>query len=49
MTNAQLEAKFHGLSDPVLGSAATSGLLTACWKLGAAPDVANVIRHATPA
>jgi 2-methylcitrate dehydratase PrpD len=49
MTVAQLEAKFHGLSDTVLGSAATNGLLAACWKLGAAPDVAAIIRHATPA
>ena len=49
MTDAQLEAKFHGLSDTVLGSAATNGLLAACWKLGAAPDVAAIIRHATPA
>jgi len=49
MTDAQLEAKFHGLSDPVLGSAATEALLAACWKLGAAPDVAEIIRHATPA
>jgi 2-methylcitrate dehydratase PrpD len=49
MTDAQLEAKFHGLSDPVLGSAATNDLLTACWKLGAAPDVGQIIRQATPA
>ena len=49
MTDAQLEVKFHGLSDTVLGSAATNGLLAACWKLGAAPDVAAIIRHATPA
>jgi hypothetical protein len=49
MTDAQLEAKFHGLSDSVLGSAGTSDLLAACWKLGAAPDVAEITRHATPA
>jgi 2-methylcitrate dehydratase PrpD len=49
MTDAQLEAKFQGLSDTVLGSAATSDLLTACWKLGAAPDVAEITRHAIPA
>ena len=39
MSDANLEAKFHGLSDPVLGAAMSSGLITACWGLGATANV----------
>ena len=39
MSDAALEAKFHGMSDPVLGADRTSELIAACWKLGSAPDV----------
>lgn len=39
MTDALLESKFHGLSDPILGADTTSALIAACWKLGQAPDV----------
>jgi 2-methylcitrate dehydratase PrpD len=34
MTDAMLEGKFHGLSDPVLGEEKTSALITAAWGLG---------------
>jgi hypothetical protein len=48
MTNALLEAKFHGLSDPVLGSDQTSALIAACWATGESPDVQRIIGLATP-
>ena len=34
MTDVQLEAKFHGLSDAVLGGAQTAELIRAAWALG---------------
>jgi 2-methylcitrate dehydratase PrpD len=49
MTQAQLEAKFHGLSDPVLGAAATKRLIAACWQLGGAPGVRALTALAVPA
>ena len=39
MTDAMLEAKFHGLTDQVLGLERSSALIQACWKVGDAPDV----------
>jgi 2-methylcitrate dehydratase PrpD len=39
MSDAQLDAKFHGLADPVLGSPAASRLLAACWQVGSAADM----------
>ena len=48
MTNALLEGKFHGLSDPVLGAAQTSALISACWEIGGAADVQSIIALATP-
>ena len=47
MTDALLEAKFHGLSDPVLGADKTSALLKACWSVGQAASLAGVIALAT--
>ena len=47
MTDALLEAKFHGLSDPVLGADKTSALLKACWSVGQAASLASVIALAT--
>jgi hypothetical protein len=47
MTDALLEAKFHGLSDPVLGAEKTSALLKACWSVGQAATLSNVIGLAT--
>jgi 2-methylcitrate dehydratase PrpD len=49
MTDAQLEGKFHGLSDPVLGAAATSRLIQACWKVGTVPDLKSITALAVPA
>jgi hypothetical protein len=39
MTDAALEAKFHGMSDVVIGADKTNALLKACWGLGHATDV----------
>ncbi len=48
MTDANLEAKFHGLSDPILGIVQTSELIQACWAIGKAGAVAEVVRLAVP-
>jgi 2-methylcitrate dehydratase PrpD len=48
MTDALLEAKFHGLSDGVLGAAQTSELISACWAAGDAADVTALVALATP-
>ena len=39
MTDAMLEAKFHGLADPLLGAAQTAALIQASWTLA---DAANL-------
>jgi 2-methylcitrate dehydratase PrpD len=48
MTDANLEAKFRGLSDPILGAAQTSELIAACWAVGQAGSVAEVVELAAP-
>ena len=48
MGDAQLEGKFHGLSDPVLGAERSSRLLQACWTVGQAADVRGLARLARP-
>jgi 2-methylcitrate dehydratase PrpD len=49
MSDAQLEAKFHGLADPILGAARTGELIAACWSVGKAADLAGVTTLAAPA
>ena len=49
MSDAQLEAKFHGLTDPILGAAPSDGLIDACWLLGEAKDVRGLVKLAVPA
>jgi 2-methylcitrate dehydratase PrpD len=44
MTNAQLEAKFRGMADAVLGAERCSALITACWGVGSAADVRALAR-----
>jgi len=39
MSDAQLEAKFHGMADQVLGAERCSALIAACWGVGGAADV----------
>ncbi len=43
MTDTQLEAKFHGLSDAVIGTAQTANLIQAAWALGDAPSVQALV------
>jgi len=48
MTDPMLEAKFHGLSDAVLGERKTSGLIAACWAVSDVPDVRKLTQLARP-
>ena len=48
MSDTQLQAKFHGLSDPVLGAAATTRLIDACWQVGKAPSLGALAALAVP-
>ena len=44
MTDAQLEAKFRGMADPVLGAVRCSALIAACWGAGSAADMHALAR-----
>ena len=44
MTDAQLEAKFRGMADALLGAQACSALIAACWGVGDAADVRTLVR-----
>jgi 2-methylcitrate dehydratase PrpD len=46
-TDTQLEAKFDGLSNSILGAGRTSELVNACWDIGAVANVNTVIELAT--
>jgi 2-methylcitrate dehydratase PrpD len=48
MTDANLEAKFRSLAEPVIGAGRAGRLIAACWALGSAPDVATVASEARP-
>ena len=48
MTDADLERKFHGLVDPVLGAARAGQLIDACASLARASDVRAITSLATP-
>ena len=48
MTDAQLEAKFHGLSDAVIGAARSADLIQSAWALGDAPSVQALVALARP-
>ena len=48
MTDAHLEAKFHGLSDPVLGAVRSGQLISAAWALGGAADVRALTALTSP-
>ena len=48
MTDTQLNAKFHGLSDPILGAQQTSALINSAWDIGDAPNVRGLTSFATP-
>ncbi|MEH3085935.1 MAG: MmgE/PrpD family protein [Xylophilus ampelinus] len=49
MTDADLEAKFAGMADAVLGAERCRRLLDACWGLGDASDVRALVALARPA
>jgi 2-methylcitrate dehydratase PrpD len=49
MSDADLAAKFHGLVDPVLGTASADRLIELAMQLGTAPDVRAIARGACPA
>ena len=48
MSDAQLEAKFRGLSEPVLGAERTGSLLEGCWSVGRAADLRGLATRARP-
>jgi 2-methylcitrate dehydratase PrpD len=48
MSDGDLERKFHGLSDGILGAERTNALLAACWSLGTASDVRALTALARP-
>ena len=48
MGDADLEAKFHGLADPVIGARKAAQAMAACWNLGRAPGVRELVEAAQP-
>ena len=48
MTDAMLEAKFHSMSDQVIGTDKCSKLIAASWKLGSTADVRTLTQLARP-
>jgi 2-methylcitrate dehydratase PrpD len=48
MTDRDLEGKFHGLADPVIGARKASDLIAACWNIGKAPDMRALAALARP-
>ena len=43
LTDAMLEAKFHGMCDAVMGGSRCGALIDAAWGLGAAADVKALV------
>lgn len=48
LSDAQLAAKFHSLADPVIGKERAQAAIGACWKLGEAKNVHDLVRSARP-
>ena len=48
MTNAQLEAKFRGLADDILGAQQSAKLLALTWSIAELPDAAEICRLSVP-
>jgi 2-methylcitrate dehydratase PrpD len=48
MTDAQLEAKFRGLSAGILSKAETDQLIRLCWDIGSLKNAAEVARASVP-
>lgn len=49
MSDADLEAKFHGLAEGILSKTETDALIRACWDISGLQDAAAVARAAVPA
>ena len=49
MSDADLEAKFRGLTDPILSRSETDGLIGLCWEIGKLKDAGEVARASVPA
>ena len=49
MTDAQLDAKFHGMADALLGAQRCSALIAACWSASGAADLRELAALGTPA
>lgn len=49
MSDSDLEAKFQGLAEGVLGRAQSGRLLSLCWKIASLQDVGALARAAVPA
>jgi hypothetical protein len=47
MTNEQLEAKFNGLVDDILGAEKTARLLALAWKIERLEDASEICRAAS--
>jgi 2-methylcitrate dehydratase PrpD len=48
MSDAQLEAKFRGMAEPVLGAQRCGALISACWGVGQAADLRGLTSLARP-
>ncbi|HZH08328.1 MAG TPA: MmgE/PrpD family protein, partial [Lautropia sp.] len=48
LSDRQLEEKFEALAEPVIGKERVGRLMASCWKLGDAPDVAQLTAAARP-
>jgi hypothetical protein len=48
MTDADLEGKFHDLSDPILGAARVNDIVKSCWNLGKAPNLQALLALLKP-
>jgi hypothetical protein len=48
MTNEQLEAKFRGLADDILGAEQSARLLALAWSIETLADAAEICRLSAP-
>jgi 2-methylcitrate dehydratase PrpD len=48
LSDAQLEAKFHSLADPVIGEKKAAAAIAACWNAAKARDVQEILKNARP-
>ena len=48
MSDADLEAKFHNLADPILGASKVQSVLGACWSLSQASNLQALLKQLAP-